>query len=465
MSFKATFYTFSKKLNSTKRPTGTGTQYDIIIKSGSSIINPTIELQLPIANNPTALNYCHISEFGRYYFVHDWVFTNRLWVAELTVDPMATFKTNIGNYTGYVLRSAHSHDGKIVDTLYPTLYDVTDSHVTPLVSPEFTRNIDDGFFVLGVQGSESGPNGGAVTYYAMDKNGVHDLVDWMLNTSHLGTITDIEDDLLKCVFNPLQYIVSCMWFPINMNYSYQVGAIPMGWWSATASGVKLSSPIVTRNLSFQQIPKHPKAATRGGYLNMPPFSRYWMVAGPWGVIPIDNASLEGQTTISAEITVDLYTGSGRLSILGKGIDVTDEHICQIGVPIQLGQNVLNQGALMNTIEAPRNIVRSALSGSPTGMLTEGLSGIISAAELSQGTPSMLGSNGTIAFQNVFQVVGRFFDVADDDNTSRGRPLCKAKAIKNIPGYILCSDADPDIPGTDSELAQIVSYMNGGFYYE
>ena len=57
------------------------------------------------------------------------------------------------------------------------------------------------------------------------------------------------------------------------------------------------------------------------------------------------------------------------------------------------------------------------------------------------------------------------DIADEDLASRGRPLCKAKTISSLSGYIMCSDADPDIACTDYELAQIVSYMNGGFYYE
>ena len=68
MSFSATFYTFQKRINSTKQPTG-GSSYNIILKEGCSVNHPTIALDLGLASSPAALNYCYITEFGRYYWV------------------------------------------------------------------------------------------------------------------------------------------------------------------------------------------------------------------------------------------------------------------------------------------------------------------------------------------------------------------------------------------------------------
>jgi len=59
----------------------------------------------------------------------------------------------------------------------------------------------------------------------------------------------------------------------------------------------------------------------------------------------------------------------------------------------------------------------------------------------------------------------FLDITDEDLSSRGRPLCQAKKLNTLSGYILCSDADPEIACTDTEAAAIRNYLNGGFYYE
>ena len=61
MSFTATFYTFSKRINSTKQPTG-GSEYSIELKAGSSAINPTIRLDVGQSGNPTGYNYCYIAD-------------------------------------------------------------------------------------------------------------------------------------------------------------------------------------------------------------------------------------------------------------------------------------------------------------------------------------------------------------------------------------------------------------------
>ena len=79
MSITIKFYTFAKRINSTKQPTGAAAlSSDCIIKRGSSIINPTIELDIGLATSPAAYNYAYIADWNRYYWVQDWIFNERL---------------------------------------------------------------------------------------------------------------------------------------------------------------------------------------------------------------------------------------------------------------------------------------------------------------------------------------------------------------------------------------------------
>lgn len=465
MSITVNFYTFAKKVNSTKQPTGTALlSADCIIKRGSSIISPTIELDIGLATSPAAYNYAYISDWNRYYFVSDWVFNERLWTARLTVDPLASFKASIGSYSGYILRSASAYNGKVVDMYYPALSDISIEANTSAQAPSWSEGFGGGSYVIGIMGKNNGQNGGAITYYRADPASMTYLCNYLMDTANLGTITDIESDLLKCIFNPLQYIVSCQWFPFSPVVVN--GNVYVGWWDLTGSGLHPLSSSMKFELSMTYtVPKHPKAATRGSYLNQAPFSKYHLYAGPWGVIPIDSSYLIDLTTLNSHIAVDLVTGSGKLTIEGSSGRIFEEHFAQIGVPVTVGQNLLNQGAVSGVVGGAMNTIASMASGNLSGMLGEGLATIGSAASLSQSVPSTVGSNGSCTFKNTWQLVGRFFDIADEDLASRGRPLCAARTISNLSGYILCSDADPDVACTDEELARIVSYMNGGFYYE
>ena len=443
MSFNANFYTFSKRINSTKQPSG-GTSYSIELKAGSSAINPTIKLDVGQAGNPTAYNYAFIAEFNRFYHVRDWRWEDRLWVADLASDPLASFKSDIGSYTAYVSRAAAAYDGDIMDAYYPAKAEITETKSDATTAPTFTHTINNGFFVVGVQGDSAGPNGGAVTYYAVKPSAIEALTNYLLDPQNYN-ITDIEEDLLKCIFNPMQFIVSCLWFPFAMVLSSD--NIEVGWWTIATPALSckaISDPVYTRNVTYP-IPKHPQAATRGNYLNM---------------------QLLDETSLSCVMNIDLMTGTGRLSIVGKNsLAYVQDHVAQIGVPVQLGQNMLNQGALFNGIGSGVGTIGSAVGMHPGSMLTNGLAAIYDVASLSQAQPVSVSSNGSMAFNNLFNIIGRFLTIVDEDLASRGRPLCQPKTISSLSGYILCEDADPQIPCTSQELSQIVSYMNGGFYYE
>ena len=457
MSFSATFYTFQKRINSTKQPTG-GSSYNIILKEGCSVNHPTIALDMGLASSPAALNYCYITEFGRYYWVK-WRFEDRLWIGECNVDPLASFKTQIGSSNCYVARSASSYNLRVVDNFYPAL--AKNTHEANTITSPFDK---EGSYVVGIQGKGSGGKGGAVTYYRATADGLKTLINYMLADASIYSQTDISDELLKCVFNPLQYIVSCMWFPFSPPVTS--GGLSFGWWDASVSGInRLSSLEWGTNMSFT-IPKHPKAATRGQYLNLPPFAKYRLEAGQWGVIPLDNFNLLDDTSLNCDYKVDLMTGSGRFNIQYRDKLIYEGvYTAQIGVPIQLGQNMFNQGALMGAGGGLINTVKAAVTGDPAGMLINGLTAIGDAAQLTQSIPSSVGSNGTISFNNVFGIMADFLDIADEDLASRGRPLCQAKTINSLSGYVQCHDADPAISCSDEELDMIVQYMNNGFFYE
>ena len=449
------FTGFSKKLNSTKQPTG-GRTLSVRLKEPTSVLNPVFL----ITNYSLAENY--IQWGSRYYFVDDIVIVgNELAEYHCSYDPLATYKTEIGASSQYVLRAASASNLNVVDDFYPAL--AYNTHEADIIDSPLTKNLNEGCYVIGLQGKGSGGNGGAVTYYRCTSNGLKALVNYMLADASFYNVTDITDELLRCIFNPLQYIVSCMWFPFNV--PVMSGSVDFGWWSAEVEGIQRVSALEWgTNFSFN-IPKHPKQS-RGAYLNLPPYSRYRLEAGPWGMIPLDNFNLMNENTLTCDYKVDIITGSGRLNIKFRDkLCYESVMTAQIGVPIQLGQNMFNQGALSNTIQDTASAIRSGLSGDSIGLLTSGLGAIGNAAMMTQGIPASVGGNGTLSFNNVFALMADFLDIADEDVAQFGRPLCAVRTLNTLSGYIICKEADLDMVGTPKEKSDVISYLNGGFYYE
>lgn len=455
-----------KRENSTLQPGGSWDweDFDVILKDNCSVIAPSIFLKLPQSRNMAMFNYARIDDFERYYYIRDWEWIDRQWCARLEVDVLASWKAQIGQYTAYVTRSAAQYDGDIVDMMYPAQAEVAETGHAISGFDSWVGSFDSGYYVLGIIGKNNAQNGGGVTYYRAAPNQMKALSNYMLNENApmYGDISDISKDLWKTIFNPLQYIVSCMWFPTNPLITN--GNLFVGWWEVSGISIEPLSRLTWQGNFNVTIPKHPQAAARGNYLNMAPFSAYHLYAGPWGVIPIDNSLLIGQSTLSGDWKVDYVTGSGRLRIR-RGSDEFVEYFTQVGVPVALGQNLINQGAVVGAVNSTLGAAGSIFSHDLSGIISNSITGIMSAAELQQSVPSTSGSNGSFTYSNTYKLIGKFYNVVGEDLASRGRPLCQPKPLSSLSGYVLCSDADPAIDCTHAELEKIVSYLNSGFYME
>lgn len=451
---------FSKEINSTKRPSGSGRSLTVRLKENTSVLNP----HFFVHDYSFADNY--IKWGSRYYFIDDIVsISDGMAEYICSTDVLATYKDSIGSSTQYILRSASAYDLNVMDTFYPIESVLTELKSDASNNPGWSRNISDGHFVIGVIGKNAAPNGGAVTYYAVSPAGMATISNYLLDTANFSNVTDVSSEMLKCIFDPMQYIVSCQWFPFHVVNSLGNTSIWVGWWEVTGvEATKISDPVYTRNLSFS-VPKHPQA-NRGNYLNLSPYASYIVNAGPWGIIPMNNANLIGESFISFQITVDLYTGSGRLSMVCNDVlAYCEDHVAQIGVPVQLGQNVLNQGAIANLISGASGAVMGIASGGGGRILGGTAQSIASVMELSSPVSSSIGSNGSIAFNNLFSLVGRFLLIADESISKNGRPLCAPRQISTMSGFIQVHNADVDMIGSPSEKEAAISFLEGGFYYE
>ena len=464
-----TLYEFKKRENSTKRPDSSATQrtHNAVLKTPTSLLRPEISFDFGLKGNPSFYNYAYISGLGnRYYFIRDWtVSEGHIWTAHMEVDVLASWKASIGASTQYVTRSSFSSDGSIVDGLYPAKGDVTLRAESTSIWPTVTA-ISGGSYVVGIV-NNSADAIGAVAYYVFSEAKFRAFMAYLMgDISWTGQIDDISVDLLKVLFNPMQYITSVMWYPDNAPAGEKVTSIPFGWWNLPVSAAKLKTSGVLPSAANITIPKHPQAATRGKYLNAAPFSQYTFDSRVWGIIPIDTTSIINEEALSMSYTVDYTTGIADM-YLKAGL--SDYAIAvrrgQYGVPVQIaqiGQNYLNMA--LTSVNGAANVATKLFN--PVGAITAGANMIGDMINASMPEFATSGSNGTVAnFTSAPTLYAKFLPVVSDDNDDRGRPYCKKVQLSTLPGYQVIADPDLAIAGTSEENREIKNYLAGGYFYE
>lgn len=459
---EAVFYSnFSKKINSTKRPSG-GTTRQVRLKEACPLLNPVFLL------DTVNYSYNYVKWEGRYYWINDIVaLTNNVGEYHCSVDVLASWKNDIGNTKAYILRSSNLSNGKIIDTMYPTTAVSTRTRSTATLSDNITDDIESGKFVVGVMGRDS-DGVGAATYYALSNSTFRALKNFLMDPeqviSHYGIDTgEISEALFKAVFNPAQYIISAMWLPLENIIAKSTSAIYFGWWEATINAQVLGSDTVWSQNGSIKIPKHPKQLTRGKYLNQSPYAEYALNTRMFGYIPLDPADLIDADELSYWIKIDEITGLGVLEY-GIGLNIIGRVTAQVGVPIQLGQLSVDTSGITGLAGSILSAGASLATGNILGLIGGTAGAVGSVGSMVKG--ASLGSNGTFAqISKYISIEARFLDITEEDLNHKGRPLCMDKRIGSLSGYMLCGDGDVDTSATAEEKQSIKSFLEGGFFYE
>lgn len=466
---------YSKKKNSTAQPTLTsGTSFTMQLKDDTSVMNPVLLLNqatsgMPSPFTPSYYTYAYIGKFSRYYFVTDWKWVNGLWELYLTEDVLASFKTAIGSTSAYVERSASAYNGDIIDGLYPAKSNATISNATVANSWNAVAP-SGGCYVVGIVNYQNANHIGAITYYALTGSELNSLLAFMFsnNIYQAGNITEIGEDLFKSLFNPFQYIVSCLWFPAAANtYGSTSTTIKIGYWDTGVTGVSVEAVADVRHITGY-VDQHPQAATRGNYLNYAPYTRITLFCPPFGEVPIDTVATRKGRYLYAKVIIDVITGQAtlRVSFRPNTSDQTDlgcvfEKTAMMGVPIQLAQVLSDYSSSISSLTS------GLTSGSLVGLVGSIIGATVNSAIDSQAPKVMTnGANGSfINFALEPQLVVEYYPIADEDNTDLGRPLMSTRTISTLSGYIKCADAHFSASCYDAERDAINQFMVDGFFYE
>ena len=239
-----TLYNFAKRPNSTAQPTGGTSITSVQLKEECSFQKPILKISPAIVSsfNPASFNYAYIPLWNRYYFITDWQYLNGIWECYLTVDVLASFKTAIGNTRAYILRSSSLYNGNIIDSFYPTTT-VKNVSKQSVSSEIYHSAIPSGTYIVGVlNNSNSNLNIGAINYYVLTASQFSQFLQYIFSGAiyNSSNITEIGEGLFKSLFDPFQYVISCMWFPFDPSgFGTTTENIKIGYWDTGISYKRL----------------------------------------------------------------------------------------------------------------------------------------------------------------------------------------------------------------------------------
>lgn len=496
-------YTYNKKVNSTAHPsTSGGTGYSCTIKDPSSVLSPVLLLK---ASNPTNRNYAYIEEFGRFYWIRDWVSDHNMWEAHLQVDALASWKSQITASSQYVDRAANApSDNGIVDGKYACTVNTTMENIsiTGNGATSGTANSHRAFMntyrcmvAATTQGGDvagSRPNTiSGTAYYVMTPGEAENFIRYLLDDpDYLGLDpTEISNQLAKGIINPVEFIgesyilpyelvdkdvptsnlVACLmyvgWWPVDVESTYNC----MNWRCAFKK-LKIweSNQIVLSN--------HPQSSLYGKYLNCAPYSEIQLYAGPFGYISIDPLLLTKYTALKLVVYGD-FKGQAELDIMAGGYNQETQQyeyvlwkkiFADVKIPLSLTQLSSNIGqGVKGVASGAVGVVSSYVKNDAAGMIGSAASGIMSIP--GSLVPKQEGTTvqpSTTYMMDDWFVHCEYHMVTDQAPNLMGRPYCDDIILSDLGGgFVQISEPSISLPATSQEISDIEGYMQGGFFIE
>lgn len=510
-------YSTTKRRNSTRQPTPpSATPYTLRLKAPTDIVRPKFEIQG--ISSPWTGNYIYVPDLSRYYFIDDWEYTGPYWTATCTCDVLASFNAQILGAQKYILRSSSNISARVPDAQYPASDLVDHVFVQKKLNwgGEWAHDFQNGYYVLGMigAGTAGAVTAGSVTYWVLTPTELSKLTRYMLSgvTSDWSDLATITSQLTKTIADPLQYIVSCLWFPYKPPSSNVYYPITFGFFNAMDPDnptVQLTGKILSRPMSSAKDVltisdvtgfKDNEYNLGMGWAFSDPISSYILQFNPWGTFSIPGEIVAGRCYLGITIKTDYITGVALANLYAWGAwgglpsnadalrfddpsytgpaepcRLLTSRSAQVGVQIQLSQNTSSflspivsgfTGAVSGAGMGLAGGVVGGTAGAVAGALG-GIIGSISDKFVSTGSNGGISGDEGIITLHVFRhKLALPRETGGNYNFSElGATCCQWLQIGTLSGYCQCADGEIGTTALATEKQMIADYLTGGFYVE
>ena len=464
---------FSKRINSTKQPTG-GTQKTVLLKDETDIERPTFILD----TLDFSINY--VEAFGHFYFAKCRNLDGHRTAIECDIDLMATYKSNISGYTGFVEYAASSSRKDITDPRnHPTCENVI---FQSSVSTGLPLNAE-GSYVLGLVGENANGSSGVVQYYSMTK------LQMTAFCNEVFQLGGIIDALIDQFTDSMNAIVSCIWLPFPVFSDGSIGEttasqIRIGGHTLTATGHRIKYRLLGPNTAPVLNITWPMEGTYGKtYLDRTPYTTGSLYLPFVGSVPLDVDALYTCRKMTIDFIIDVITGDIIYDAMYTDANADYRVSTYTGnvatkVPVS-GQSYDAIGLATGAMTLIGGIAATAVTVATGGTGAALAAGIGAAAGgLGMGAKScelhsMVNGSASSALGGALGVnisATLITQVPAETNLTgyqaeQGMPYFQTATLSSLSGYIKCANASVDCAAAEDEKQTLNAYLNSGFYLE
>lgn len=526
MNLTLTTYSFSKKYNSTKRPSG-GRQVSVVWKSPYSTDRPEIEVRGDV---PADVNYAFITEFNRYY----WVDANRKYqddghaILSLVTDVLATYKPQIMNQIFFVDRNQSTYNSSYSDSRIatggsrlvgtseiesPDLADgafamfyaeivgadssgtFTDRYILSpselggiahklMADTDFHQAYIDGIIeaydnptlekVANVFANAMHINAGRVVHVASDYG--EDIYKQLLTGGLggiVGTFNALGDSLQEAILKPMESIVRIVGLACDIPTIFQTQRkqIYLGRFDSGVTGRFLQDALSNiRELSLD-IPWQYVSQDGGiaDFRNRAEYTAITLVLPSGETVNLPTNRLYNNHNLTVKYRINATNGE----VFGQCL-VADDVIASFSFSISTPVAVSSMGELVGNISL--GVITSAMTAVPMiGSSNPSMAGLgiaqigssVSNMALESATPTVKGSSSQcmLMSKNFTLVVTSARTQNPAELALLGRPLRRPVQLGSLTGFTVCENAYADVPATYDEQTRLNNFLNTGFYIE
>lgn len=465
-----TYYTFSKRSKSTAQPTG-GTQVDVNLKDGTSLISPVFLLNY--SGRPT-FNYANFE--GRYYFVTDIKSVrNNLWEIYCEEDYLATAKTDIGSTSAMILYASGGSDN-IIDKRIPVTASMHVSSNTAAIQGITFTDQNQGTIILSVVGT-----GSFGTYVMEDSTKLPQL----LNNFSLWksmSITDVQTAIDQAMFggragDNLKAAISlpCLFSLGGLGAATQLilGEYPCADSVGNPINVlPINIPIVKATADIS-IPWHYNDWRRHS-----PYSELFLYLPIIGTMALPTDDLINDSSLSIDYVLNITSGDIAVLIAGTQsgkIIASASANCAMATPY--GSSNISGAKVASAISVGVGAIAAVAAGAVSGGagavalgggLASSAAGLISAAQGESQGGGGLGGGASHGLYKDVRLSCVYRDLTDSQsslNPILGKPVFAKHTINTYAGFVQTDGMQVQGNYLDTERQAINSLCDGGFYYE
>ena len=298
----------------------------------------------------------------------------------------------------------------------------------------------------------------------------------------------IKNNITRAIADPLQYIVSILYFPMAPPMSIEPIRIRFGFWEATdQSGNPLTAPLLSGPIDTFFYGYDISNYTGYNMINDPffwgflePFNSYVLMINPWGTFTIPSNLIAGHKNLGFEVKIDFVSGLGLCNIYAhdeplptsiyRSSNLLVSREAQVGTQIQLTNNTSSiLTALGNTITGTAAGAGFGASlGGAVGAVIGGLaSGIVNAATSTASRFQSTGSVGGISGNEGKPSLHIYHKITNQPASvaELGTTCCKQYTLSALTGYVQCADGNNSVNALKEEKEMISEFMTSGFYIE